>query len=31
MSQKTMLALLRANPCLAPSDFTAGQCIFIPQ
>lgn len=23
-------ALLRANPCLAPSDFTAGVCIYIP-
>jgi len=23
-------ALLRANPCLAPSDFTAGACIVIP-
>ncbi|MBP3636161.1 MAG: LysM peptidoglycan-binding domain-containing protein [Clostridia bacterium] len=23
-------ALLRANPCLAPSDFTAGVCITIP-
>ena len=27
----SLAALLRANPCLAPSDFTAGQCIFIPQ
>ena len=24
-------ALLRANPCLAPSDFAAGACIFVPQ
>ncbi|MBR2719511.1 MAG: LysM peptidoglycan-binding domain-containing protein [Clostridia bacterium] len=23
-------ALLRANPCLAPSDFTAGVCVVIP-
>lgn len=23
-------ALLRANPCLAPSDFTAGACITLP-
>lgn len=23
-------ALLRANPCLAPSDFTAGVCINLP-
>jgi len=27
----SLAALLRANPCLAPSDFTAGACIFIPQ
>lgn len=27
----SLAALLRANPCLAPSDFTAGQCILIPQ
>ena len=27
----SLAALLRANPCLAPSDFTAGQCIVIPQ
>lgn len=27
---QSLAALLRANPCLAPSDFTAGQCIFIP-
>lgn len=24
-------ALLRANPCLAPGDFRAGACIFIPE
>ncbi len=24
-------ALLRANPCLAPSDFRAGACIVIPE
>lgn len=24
-------ALLRANPCLAPSDFIQGRCILIPQ
>ena len=27
----SLAALLRANPCLAPSDFVAGQCIYIPQ
>ena len=27
----SLAALLRANPCLAPSEFTAGACIFIPQ
>ncbi|MBQ3157301.1 MAG: LysM peptidoglycan-binding domain-containing protein [Clostridia bacterium] len=27
----SLAALLRANPCLAPSDFTAGRCIFIPE
>lgn len=27
----SLAALLRANPCLAPSDFSAGRCIFIPQ
>nr|MBR4280777.1 LysM peptidoglycan-binding domain-containing protein [Clostridia bacterium] len=27
----SLAALLRANPCLAPSDFTAGQRICIPQ
>ena len=26
----SLSALLRANPCLAPSDFTAGRCIYIP-
>ena len=26
----SMGALLRANPCLAPSDFTAGMCVVIP-
>jgi len=26
----SLSALLRANPCLAPSDFTAGRCIFVP-
>ena len=24
-------ALLRANPCLAPSDFKQGACINIPE
>lgn len=24
-------ALLRANPCLAPGDFRAGACIYIPE
>ena len=27
----SLAALLRANPCLAPSDFAAGRCIYIPQ
>jgi len=27
----SLAALLRANPCLSPSDFTAGQCIYIPE
>ena len=27
----SLAALLRQNPCLAPSDFTAGRCISIPQ
>lgn len=27
----SLSALLRANPCLAPSDFTAGRCIHVPQ
>ena len=27
----SLAALLRANPCLAPSDFTAGVCIWVPQ
>ena len=27
----SLAALLRANPCLAPSDFAAGACIFVPQ
>ena len=27
----SLAALLRANPCLAPADFTAGRCISIPQ
>ena len=26
----SLAALLRLNPCLAPSDFTAGKCIYIP-
>ena len=26
----SLAALLRANPCLAPSDFVAGKCIYIP-
>ncbi len=26
----SLAALLRANPCLAPSDFTAGRCIWTP-
>ncbi|MBQ8202279.1 MAG: LysM peptidoglycan-binding domain-containing protein [Clostridia bacterium] len=27
----SLSALLRANPCLAPSDFKAGACIYIPE
>ena len=27
----SMGALLRANPCLAPADFTQGVCIALPQ
>ena len=26
----SLSALLRANPCLAPSDFVAGRCISVP-
>lgn len=26
----SLAALLRANPCLAPSDFSAGRCILVP-
>ena len=26
----SLAALLRANPCLAPADFSAGRCIWIP-
>ena len=26
----SLASLLRENPCLAPSDFTLGQCIYIP-
>ena len=26
----SLSALLRANPCLAPSEFTVGRCIYIP-
>ena len=26
----SLSALLRQNPCLAPSDFTAGRCIYVP-
>ena len=26
----SLSALLRANPCLAPSDFLPGMCIFVP-
>lgn len=26
----SLAALLRANPCLAPSEFVAGRCIYIP-
>lgn len=26
----SLSALLRQNPCLAPSEFTAGRCIYIP-
>lgn len=27
----SLSALLRANPCLAPSDFRAGVCIWVPE
>jgi len=27
----SLSALLRANPCLAPSEFVAGMCITVPQ
>lgn len=27
----SLAALLRANPCLAPGDFTPGRCIFLPE
>ena len=27
----SLAALLRANPCLAPGDFRAGACIFVPE
>ena len=27
----SLSALLRANPCLAPSDFVPGACIFVPE
>lgn len=27
----SLSALLHANPCLAPSDFRAGACIYIPE
>jgi len=27
----SLSALLRANPCLAPGDFKAGACIYIPE
>ena len=27
----SLSALLRANPCLAPGDFRAGACIYIPE
>ena len=27
----SLSALLRANPCLAPSDFKQGACINIPE
>ena len=27
----SLSALLHANPCLAPSDFRAGACIFVPE
>ena len=27
----SLAALLRANPCLSPADFTAGRCIHIPE
>ncbi len=26
----SLSALLHANPCLAPGDFKAGACIWIP-
>jgi len=27
----SIASLLRANPCLAPGDFRAGVCIYIPE
>ncbi len=27
----SLAALLRANPCLAPSDFVPGRCIWVPE
>ena len=27
----SLSALLHANPCLAPGDFRAGVCIFVPE
>ena len=27
----SLSALLRANPCLSPSDFVPGMCISVPQ
>ena len=27
----SLAALLRANPCLSPSDFAAGRCIHLPE
>ncbi len=27
----SLAALLRANPCLAPNDFVAGRCIWVPE